>query len=169
MLFIASIRPWKTDIIETVCYLNIVLFSVAKMVILKTSIEMIYHNIATSISGMITVLLLAYVIARQFCLRFVSSAGKKCKQRLRSKMIDDGIATSNNVYITNANGQSEDPHNQHKSTTSVIEGHPSLCEQSTSNKINDEFYADIEIDDDDNDDSSSVSADSATPLLRREI
>ena len=26
-------------------------------------------------------------------------------------MIGDGIATSNNVYITNANGQSEDPHN----------------------------------------------------------
>ena len=104
-------KDWKTDIIETICYLNIVLFSVVKMVILNTCIEMIYHNIATSISGMITVLLFAYVIARQFCLRFVSSVGKKCKQRLRSKMIGDGIATSNNVYITNADGRSEYPHN----------------------------------------------------------
>ena len=77
MLFIASIRPWKTDIIETVCYLNIVLFSVAKMVILKTSIEMIYHNIATSISGMITVLLFAYVIARQFLSEICELCWKK--------------------------------------------------------------------------------------------
>ena len=84
-------------------------------------------------------------------------------------MIGDGIATSNNVYITNANGQSEDPHNQPKPTASVIEGHPSVCEQSTSNKINNEFDADIEIGDDDDDDASSVSADSTTPLLRREI
>ena len=44
-----------------------------------------------------------------------------------------------------------------------------ICEQSTSNKINDEFDANIEIGDDDNDDASSLSADSTTPLLRREI
>ena len=37
------------------------------------------------------------------------------------------------------------------------------------NEINDEFDADIEIGDDDDDGASSVSADSATPLLRGEI
>ena len=46
----------KIDIIETICYLNIVFFSAVKLALLNFANQEIYHNVATYISWMIALL-----------------------------------------------------------------------------------------------------------------
>ena len=159
-------KDWKTDIIETICYLNIVLFSVVKIIILNTSNETIYHDIATNTSGLITLLLLAYVFIRQFFSEVSGQCWTRMRQRLRDRKRINRDISSHDEPITTDNRQIEDPQNQPKPTSSVIEGQP-IRENSSINKLND--ASPTNSDDNDDDDASFVSADSVAPLLGKEV
>ena len=163
-------NDWKTDIIETIRYLNIVLFSAIKMVILNTSNQRVYHDIATNISGLTILLLLTYILICQFLTEVI---GDQCwtnlKQRLRCRIRTDGGVGSHSDHNTTDNGQIENQQKQPKPTSSVIEGNP-ISEKSHLNDITEASTANIEVSDNDNDDDCSfASADSAAPLLGREV
>ena len=164
----------KTDTIESICYLNIVLFSVVKIIILNTSNQRIYHDIATNTSGLITVLLLAYVLIHHFLseIKFCEQCWKKLKTRLgikKDQETDGHLYSYYSEYSATDSDLANNPQYQPKPTSSTIEGHP-ICENSSPNKINDASAAgaNIEVLDDDDDDASFVSADSVTPLLGKE-
>ena len=159
-------KDWKTDIIETTCYLNIVLFSVVKIIILNTSNQRIYHDIATNTSGLITLLLLAYVLIRQFLSEVCGQCWMRLRQRLRDRKRINRDISSHDENITTDNRQIEDLQNQPKPTSSVIEGQP-IRENSSINKLND--ASSTNSDDNDDDDASFVSADSVAPLLGKEV
>ena len=152
-------KDWKTDVIETVCYLNIILFSTVKIIILNTSNHRIYHDIATNLSGLITLLLIIYVLIQQFLSEIIRKQfWKKFKQMVRRIGEEVGSHSEPN---TTGSDLTEGPQNPPKPTTSVIEGF-ARCE---SNKV-----ANVSADnvDDDDDDASIVSAESIAPLLGME-
>ena len=161
-------KDWKVDIIEAICYLNIILFSAVKIIILNTNNQRVYHDIATNISGLITLLLLTYVLIQQFLFEICKQSWKKVKQRVvRNKnKIDREVDSHIKELNTTASrsGLAEDPQ---KPTSSVIEGFTKCCE---SNKIvNASDYAvNVELSDDD-DATFIISGDSTAPLLRKEI
>ena len=161
----------KTDTIESIWYLNIVLFSAVKIIILNTSNQRIYHDIATNTSGLITLLLLAYVLIRQFLSEICGQCWMRLRQRLRDRKRTDKDISSHNEHITTDNRQIEDPRNQPKPTSSVIEGQP-ILKNPPLNKISDASAVSVKLDDDDDDDNddniSIVSADSVAPLLGKE-
>ena len=167
-------KDWKTDIIETICYLNIVLFSAVKIVILNTSDQRRYHNIATNISGLILFLLLVYVLIYQFWSEICQHCWTKLKHKLRSKIRNDGDDSLRRVHVTTDDDLGiEDliQQNQTEPTSSVIEGYPTSISGKSyqNNKTTNAFAANIDVSDNDDDGASCVSADSATPLLRGEI
>ena len=91
---------------------------------------------------------------------------------LRSKIRNDGDDSSHHEHVTTDDDLGiEDQEYRPKLTSSVIEGYPiAISGNSHQNEINDAFATNIEVsDDNDDDDISSVLADSATPLLKREI
>ena len=160
-------KDWKIDVIETICYLNIVLFSVVKIIVLNTSNQRIYHDITTNISGLITLLLLAYVLICQFLSEVCGQCWTRMRQRLRDRKRTDTDINSHNENITTDNRRIEDLQSQAKPTSSVIEGQP-IHKTPPLNKINDASAVSVELDDDnDGDNASFVSADSVAPLLGR--
>ena len=93
-----------------------------KVIILNTSNQRIYHDIATNISGLITLLLLTYVLIQEFLSEICKQFWKKVKQRVvRNKnKIDREVDSHIKELNTTASGSglAEDPQ---KPTSSVID------------------------------------------------
>ena len=155
----------KTGIIESICHLNIVLFSAVKIIILNTSNQRIYHDIATNISGLIIVLLLAHVLVCHFLseIKFCEQCWKNLKVRLGITKDQESDWDLYSYYSATDSDTTNDPQNQPKPTLSIIERlSRQTCERSSSNKINNVYS------DDDDDVASFASADCVAPLLGKE-
>ena len=81
-------KDFKIDIIETVCYLNIVLLSAVKLALLNFANYAIYHSVATYFSGTIALLVLMYAISYQVFFEFLLKLWKKIQQRKDSENLE---------------------------------------------------------------------------------
>ena len=138
-LFHRIYKNRKTDTIESICYLNIVLFSAIKIIILNTNNQRIHHDIVTNISGLIIVSLLAYVLIRHLLseIKFCEQCWKKLKIRLGIKKDEETDGDLYSYYSATDSDLAYDQQNQPKPTSSIIEGHLTCdSEKLSSNKIN---------------------------------
>ena len=111
----------KIDIIETVCYLNIVLLSAVKIALLNFANQEIYHSVATYFSGMIALLILLYAVSYQMYTEFLLKLWKKIlHQQRRSdenyEINDDHVGHTDVEYELLQNASIQMP------TSSTIDG-----------------------------------------------
>ena len=74
-------KDFKIDIIETICYLNIVLFSAVKLALLNYANLEIYHNVASYFSGTIALLVLLYALSYQIFSEILLKLWKKIPKK----------------------------------------------------------------------------------------
>ena len=114
-------KDFKIDIIETICYLNIVLLSAVKLALLNFANLVIYHSIATYFSGTITLIILMYAVSYQVFFEFLLKLWKKIQQRRDSKNreINDNLIGHTDIeYELLQNVCTPTP------TSSIIDGQP---------------------------------------------
>ena len=80
-------KDFKIDIIETICSLNIVLFSAVKLALLNFTNREIYHNVATYFSGTIALLVLLYAISYQVLSEFLLKLWKMIQRRRNENLV----------------------------------------------------------------------------------
>ena len=146
----------KIDVIETICYLNLLLLSAAKLFTRETRND---HVISSFVSGLITLILFLYVLAYHAFTELCLKQCRKFKQNRQKPTETEEVSDNINYQPVN-----ED---KLKPTFSTVDGLPRVSNTESSKNMESQECSNLhsteEFEDEDN--ASTISVDSMTPLI----
>ena len=148
----------KIDVIETICYLNLLLLSAAKLFTREMRKD---HVIPSFVSGLITLLLFLYVLAYHAFTELCLKQCRKFKQNRRK--ITETEEVSYNINQQPVNEDKLEP------TFSTVDGLPRVSNTESSKNMEPQECPNIHSTDEfeDEDNASTISVDSTTPLVEK--